>query len=90
MAVPCTQLLPALAAHPSCPVFRTERDFRFMSIRSSAVRQYCCYSKTPTEENGHARHPRRLYEDRACGRLDACPGFDAASVSGTWCNQVKL
>ena len=28
----------------------------FMSIRFSAVRRYCCYSKTPTEENGHALH----------------------------------
>jgi hypothetical protein len=35
---------------------RTEKNFRFMSIRFSAVRQYCCYSKTPTEENGHALH----------------------------------
>jgi Resolvase, N terminal domain len=49
-----------------------------MSIRSSAVRQYCCYSKTPTEENGHALHPRRLYEDRATGRLDARAGLDGA------------
>ncbi len=37
-------------------VVRTEKDFRFMSIRFNAVRQYCCYSKTPTEENGHALH----------------------------------
>jgi hypothetical protein len=37
-------------------VVRTEKNFRFMSIRFSAVRQYCCYSKTPTEENGHALH----------------------------------
>ena len=37
-------------------VVRTEKNFRFMSIRFSAVRQYCCYSKTPTEENGHAVH----------------------------------
>jgi len=36
-------------------VVRTEK-IRFMSIRFSAVRQYCCYSKTPTEENGHALH----------------------------------
>ena len=35
---------------------RTEKDFRFMSIRFSAVRQYCCYSKTLTDENGHALH----------------------------------
>ena len=58
---------------------RTEKNFRFTSIRFSAVRQYCCYSKTPTEENGHALHPRRLYEDRATGRLDARPGLDGAS-----------
>jgi hypothetical protein len=25
-------------------VVRTEKNFRFMSIRFSAVRQYCCYS----------------------------------------------
>jgi hypothetical protein len=37
-------------------VVRTEKNFRCMSIRFSAVRQYCCYSKTPTEENGHALH----------------------------------
>jgi hypothetical protein len=35
---------------------RTETKSRFMSIRFSAVRQYCSYSKTPTEENGHALH----------------------------------
>ena len=35
---------------------RAEKNFRFMSIRFSAIRQYCCYSKTPTEENGHAFH----------------------------------
>jgi hypothetical protein len=35
---------------------RTKKTFRFMSIRFSAVRQYCRYSKTPTEENGHALH----------------------------------
>jgi hypothetical protein len=39
-------------------VVSTERNFRFMSIRFSAVRQYYCYSKTPTEENGHALHQR--------------------------------
>jgi hypothetical protein len=37
-------------------VVRTEKNFRFMSIRFFTVRQYCCYSKTPTEENGHALH----------------------------------
>ena len=26
-------------------VIRTEKTFRFMSIRFSAIRQYCCYSK---------------------------------------------
>jgi hypothetical protein len=35
---------------------RTEKNLRFITIRFSAVRQYCCYSKTPTEENGHALH----------------------------------
>ena len=39
-------------------VVRTEKSSRFMSIRFSSVRQYCCYSKTPTEENGHALHQR--------------------------------
>ena len=39
-------------------VVPTEKNFRFMSIRFSAVRQYCCYSNTPTEENGHALHLR--------------------------------
>ena len=34
-------------------VVRTEENFRFMLIRFSAVRQHCCYGKTPTEENGH-------------------------------------
>ena len=38
---------------------RTEKKSRFMSSRFSAVRQYCCYSKTPTEENGHALHQRK-------------------------------
>ncbi len=37
-------------------VVRTEKKIRFMSIRFSTVRQYCCYTKTPTEENGHAFH----------------------------------
>jgi len=37
-------------------VVRTEKNFGFMSIRFSAVRQYCCSSKTPTEEDGHALH----------------------------------
>jgi hypothetical protein len=40
-------------------VVRTEKNYRFMSIRFSAVREYCCYSKTPTEENGHALHQRK-------------------------------
>ena len=26
-------------------VIRTEKTFRFMLIRFSAIRQYCCYSK---------------------------------------------
>jgi hypothetical protein len=33
-------------------VVRSEKTFRFMSIRFSAFRQYCCYSKTLTEEIG--------------------------------------
>jgi hypothetical protein len=37
---------------------RIEINSRFMSIRFSPVRQYCCYSKTPSEENGHALHQR--------------------------------
>ena len=37
-------------------VVRTEKNLAFMSIRFSAVRQYCCYSKTLTEENRHAFH----------------------------------
>ena len=37
-------------------VVRTEKNFRFMSIRFSAVRQDCSNGKTPTEENGHALH----------------------------------
>ena len=37
-------------------VVRAEKNLRFMSIRFSAVRQYCCYSKTPTEVNCHAFH----------------------------------
>jgi hypothetical protein len=36
----------------------TEKNIGFMSIRFGAVRQDCCYSKTPTEENGHALHQR--------------------------------
>jgi hypothetical protein len=39
-------------------VVRTERNFLFMSIRFFGVRLYCCYGKTPTEENGHALHQR--------------------------------
>jgi hypothetical protein len=37
---------------------RTEKNFRFMSIRFGAVRHFCYYCKTPTEENGHALHQR--------------------------------
>jgi hypothetical protein len=39
-------------------VVRSEMTFRSMSIRFSAVRQDCRYSKTPTEEKGHALHQR--------------------------------
>jgi hypothetical protein len=71
-------------------VVRTEKTFRFMSIRFSAVRQYCCYSKTPTGQDFTFSLPLRRspvetcrtpanFLGRCCGwagfQLDANPDY---------------
>jgi hypothetical protein len=57
--VAATAMIPSRGRRPqnAAMIVRTERNF-LLSIRFFAVRQYCSYSKTPTEENGHALHQR--------------------------------